>query len=251
MIETTDHGAIRELRLARPPANALDPALIVALADAVERAPEEGIGALVLSGRPGMFSGGLDVPELLALDRPAMLRVLTDFFRLMRVLAASRVPIVAAITGHAPAGGAVVALFCDRRVMADGDFKIGLNEVRVGLSLPQVIHTAAVRVVGVREAERLAVAGLLVSAGEALSIGLVDELVPPEQVVERALEICRDLLRLPGRAMRVTRELCRRELVELFDAQQEATFARFVDDWFSEETQGALRALVERLKKRG
>ncbi len=251
MIETFDHGAIRELRLARPPANALNPALIVALADAVERAPEEGIGALVLSGRPGMFSGGLDVPELLALDRPAMLRVLTDFFRMMRVLAASRVPIVAAITGHAPAGGAVVSLFCDRRVMADGDFKIGLNEVRVGLSLPQVIHTAAVRVVGAREAERLAVAGLLVSAGEALRIGLVDELVPPEQVVERALEICRDLLRLPARAMRVTRELCRRELVELFDAQQEATFARFVDDWFSEETQGALRALVERLKKRG
>lgn len=250
MIETIDHGAVRELRLARPPANALNPALIAALADAVERAPEEGARALVISGRPRMFSGGLDVPEMVALQRDSMSAVLRDFFRMMRALAASRIPIVAAITGHAPAGGAVISIFCDRRVMADGDFKIGLNEVRVGLSLPQVIHTAAVRVVGAREAERLAVAGLLVTAEEAHRIGLVDELVPVEQVVERALEICRDLLALPPRAMAITRALCRRDLVELFDAQQEATFARFIDDWFSEETQSALRALVERLKKR-
>lgn len=252
MLETIDHaGAIRELRLARPPANALNPALIAALADAVERAPGDGIGALLISGRPGMFSGGLDVPELLTLDRDGMLATLRDFFRLMRSLAGSKIPIVAAITGHAPAGGAVVSLFCDARIMAEGDFKIGLNEVQVGLSLPEVIHSAAVRVVGVRQAERLGVAGLLVPAGEALEIGLVDELVPVAEVVERALWRCRDLLKLPPRAMATTRELCRRDLVEAFSDQEERTYERFVDDWFGAETQGAMQALVERLKKKG
>jgi enoyl-CoA hydratase/carnithine racemase len=250
MLKILDHGAVRELRLDRPPANALDPALVAALADAVRSAPGEGARALVLSGSPGRYSGGLDVPHLLGLDRDPMAAFLRDFFRLMRTLAASPIPIVAAITGHAPAGGAVMAIFCDHRVMADGDFVVGLNEVRIGLSLPQVIHSALELVVGARQAARLGTLGLLVPASEALAIGLVDELVPPELVVERALERARDHLALPPTAMARTRELSRARLVELFDAQQEATFARFVDDWFSAETQGALHALVARLQKK-
>jgi len=250
MLERTEHGEILELRLARPPANALDAALIAALGEAIEAAPAAGARALVLSGRPGMFSGGLDVPSLLTLDRAGMEQTLRDFFRLMRALAASPIPTVAAITGHAPAGGAVLSIFCDARIMAEGDFRIGLNEVQVGLSLPQVIHTALARVVGERQAERLGVGGLLVPAGEALRIGLVDELVPVEGVVERALERCRDFLKLPPRAMATTRSLCRAGLVEAFDRQQGTTFERFVDDWFGDETQGAMRALVARLQSK-
>jgi len=251
MLERIDHaGEVRELRLARPPANALSPDLVFALRNQIEAAPRDGARALVLSGRPGMFSAGLDVPVLLGLEREAMSAFLLDFFGLLRALAASSVPVVAAITGHSPAGGAVLALFCDRRVMAEGEFRIGLNEVQVGLSLPGVIHAALERVVGAREAERLGVGGLMVGTAEALSLGLVDELVPAESVVERALGIARELLALPPRAMATTRALARRDLVEIFDARQEATFARFSDDWFSPETQGAMRALVERLKKK-
>jgi 3,2-trans-enoyl-CoA isomerase len=250
MLERIEHGEVLELRLARPPANALDPRLIAALADAVEGAPAAGARALVLSGSPGRFSGGLDVPVLLTLDRAAMEATLRDFFRLLRALAASPIPTVAAITGHAPAGGAVLSIFCDERLMADGDYRIGLNEVQVGLSLPQVIHTALVRVVGERQAERLAVGGLLVSAGEALRIGLVDELLPLEGVVERALGRSRDLLALPPKAMSTTRALCRAALVAAFDRQQADTLQRFADDWFGDETQGAMRALVARLQKR-
>ena len=248
MLERTEHGDILELRLARPPANALDPALIAALADAIEGAPAGGARAVVLSGSPGMFSGGLDVPVLLTLDRAGMETTLRDFFRLMRALAASPIPTVAAITGHAPAGGAVLSIFCDARIMAEGEFKIGLNEVQVGLSLPQVIHSALARVVGERQAERLGVGGLLISAGEALHVGLVDELVPVEAVVERALERCRDLLKLPPRAMATTRALCRAGLVAAFDRQQRDTYERFALDWFGDETQGAMRALVARLQ---
>jgi len=250
MLERIEHGEIVELRLARPPANALDPALVAALADAIAAAPAGGARALVIAGRPGMFSGGLDVPVLLTLDRAGMERTLRDFFRLMRALAASPIPTVAAITGHSPAGGAVLSIFCDARVMAEGDFRIGLNEVQVGLSLPRVIHTALVRVVGERQAERLGVGGLLISAGEALHVGLVDELAPVEGVVERALERCRDLLKLPPRAMASTRTLCRAGLVAAFDRQQNETYERFVDDWFGAETQGAMRALVERLRNK-
>lgn len=250
MLEIHDHDAVRELRLARPPANALDPELVAALQRALTEAPDSGARAMVLSASPGVYSGGLDVPALLALDRDEMEGFLDEFLELLRALALSEIPVVAAITGHAPAGGAVLAIHCDYRVMAKGDFKIGLNEVRVGIPLPQSLHSVLARVVGRRQAERLAVRGLLVPAAEALAIGLVDELVPPEEVVARAIEVARDFLAVPPTAMRRTRELARRDLAMIFESEQRDTWQRFVDDWFSPETQGALRALVERLAKK-
>jgi Delta3-Delta2-enoyl-CoA isomerase len=249
MLDRVDHEVgVRELRLARPPANALDPGLVTALRAAVETAPRDGARALVLSGAPGMFSGGLDVPRLVALGRPEMESFLGEFLDLLRALALSEIPVVAAISGHAPAGGAVLAIHCDHRVMAAGEFKIGLNEVRVGIPLPQSLHSVLVRVVGRRQAERLGVRGLLVGAEEARAIGLVDELVAPEVVVARALEVARDYLALPPTAMRRTRDLARRDLAAIFDRELRFTWESFVDDWFADETQAALRALVERLR---
>jgi enoyl-CoA hydratase/carnithine racemase len=251
MIETHRHGDVVELRLARPPVNALDPELVRVLTAALESAPASGARALVLSGQPGRYSGGLDVPALLALERPEMERFLGEFLALVRTLALSEIPVAAAITGHAPAGGAVLALHCDYRVMAEGDFRIGLNEVQVGIPLPAVLYSTLARVVGARQAERLAVGGLMIPAGEALAIGLVDELVAPEGVVERALQVARDWLALPPRAMAKTRALARRDLAEAFAREERSTRESFVADWFSRETQGTLRALVERLQARG
>lgn len=249
MIQIIDHGAVREVHLDRPPANALSPELIAALRAAVEEAPAAGARALVLSGSPRMFSGGLDIPHLIHLDRQAITAAWKDFYALMRGLAASPIPIAAAITGHSPAGGAVISLYCDVRIMAEGDFRIGLNEVQVGIPMPPVIFQALRRQVGERQAERLCVTAELVPAAEALRIGLVDELVAPEAVVARAVEWCNALLALPPQAMAITRRLARADLVSLF-AANEAELASLVDQWFSDETQGALRALVERLGKR-
>ena len=249
MIQIFDHGAVRELRLDRPPANALSPELVAALRAAVESAPEAGAKALVLSGAPGMFSGGLDVPHLIQLDRPAIAAAWRDFYALMRGLAASPIPIVAAITGHSPAGGAVISLYCDARFMAEGDFRIGLNEVQVGLPMPPVIFHALRRLVGPRQAERLSVTAQLVPAAEAQRIGLVDELVAPEGLIARAIEWCNAVLALPPLAMAETRRLTRADLISLF-AENEAELSGLVDQWFSSETQGAMRALVERLAKR-
>ncbi|HPA96781.1 MAG: enoyl-CoA hydratase/isomerase family protein [Acidobacteria bacterium] len=250
MLERHEHGKLLELRLARPPVNALSPALIAALRDAIEEGAL-GAEALVLSGAPGIFSGGLDVPELLALARPALEEVVRDFFALLRTIAACRVPIAAAVSGHSPAGGAVLALFCDRRVMAAGEFRIGLNEVQVGIGLPSPLLAALAERVGAGRAAQLAVAGTLLPAAEALACGLVDELAPADEVVPRAVAWCRSLLALPRGPMLRTRELCRERLVAACDERAEAVRDRFVEDWFGEETQAALRALVERLQRKG
>src|SRR5215470_2247937 len=131
MLEPIRHDSIFELRLARPPVNALDPGLVAALRAAIEAAPAHGARGIVLGGRPGMYSGGLDVPALLPLDRVALRTFLRDFFELCGAIACSPIPIVAAITGHSPAGGAVLAIFCDYRIMARSvdaakPFRIGL-----------------------------------------------------------------------------------------------------------------------------
>ncbi len=249
MIETVEHGTIRELRLARPPVNALDPALLGALREALREATAAGREAIVLSGSPGRFSGGLDVPALLSLDRAGILDAWRTFFALMRDLAASPVPVVAALTGHSPAGGTVLALFADHRVLASGDFLVGLNEVRVGLPVPEVLLRALAYTVGERQAARLAVGGLLVPPEEALRVGLIDEVAPVAEVVPRAVAWARDLLGRPRAAMTATRALARRPLVAAFDAVDDRMLDAVVEQWFSPEAQSTLRALVARLKK--
>jgi enoyl-CoA hydratase/carnithine racemase len=249
MIQAVEHGAIRELRLDRPPVNALSPDLIVALRNAIQSAPREGARAVIISGAPGRFSGGLDVPLLLGLDRPAMATLWRDFYALLGAIAASPIPIVAAITGHAPAGGTVLALFCDYRIMAQGDYKIGLNEVQVGIPVPPVILAGLRRLVGPRLGERLAVGGGLFSPQEALSVGLVDELTALDRVVERARAWCERLLALPPSAVAGTRRLARADLATIFEADLEPELQRVIEGWWSPETQRTLRALATRLGK--
>ena len=250
MILTVEHGPVRELRLNRPPVNALTGELILGLRQAIEAAPRQGVKALILSGSPGRFSAGLDIPMLLDCDRSAIAELWRGLYSLLRALACSSVPIAAAITGHAPAGGTVLPLFCDWRVMAAGEFKMGLNEVQVGIPLPAVILAALRRLVGARQAERLAVGGLLLSPSEALEIGWIDEVVPPDQVIERARKWCESLLALPFEAMTATRREARADLVAIFDRDLEAEMDGVIAAWWGPSTQETLRALAARLKKK-
>jgi len=170
-----------------------------------------------------------------------------DFYALMGALACSPIPIAAAITGHAPAGGTVLALFCDWRVAADGNLKIGLSEVQVGLPLPPVILSALRRLVGPHRAEWLAVTGLLVSPTEAAVLGLVDEVVPADRVVDRALKWCQDLVVLPRTATGLTRKQARADLVSQFARDLDHELAEVNSWWWGQETQAALHRMVEQL----
>ncbi len=250
MLQTFSHDHdVVEIRLDRPPVNALNPALVKALDSAIEEQTRLGARALVLSGRTGLFSAGLDVPELLTLDEAGMRAFWRDLFGLLERIAASPVPIVTALTGHSPAGGTVIALYADYRVQAAGDFKLGLNEVQVGLVVPPVIHQALVRLIGPYRAERHLVAGEMIPATQALAVGLVDQIVAPDRVVETAVAWCQRHLALPKHAMSATRALCRADLIESFQGAGALDVDGFVRGWFSDETQATMRALVERLKK--
>lgn len=252
MLEQFTHADdILELRLNRPPVNALNPALVESLSKAINEASSGDARALVLSGSPGLFSAGLDVPELLTLDEGGMKDFWISFFGLLGQIARSEIPVVAALTGHSPAGGTVLALFADYRVQAEGNFRLGLNEVQVGLVVPPVIHQALVRLIGIYPAERHLVAGQMIPVQDALEVGLVDEVVVPDQVVERAVAWCRTHLALPKEAMAKTRRLCRADLAAMFSDPGSLDVDEFVEGWFADSTQANLKAMVERLRKSG
>ncbi len=255
-VETIHHdGEITEIKLARAPVNALDPALCRDLRQSLAAALAGGAQGVVLSGGPNVFSAGLDVPYLLSLgeDRDALTAAWRGFFDTAIALADCRVPVVAAIAGHAPAGGCVLALCCDYRVMtagpdADKPFRIGLNETQVGLVAPEGIQLMLRRVVGAHRAERMLVAGEMIDAERACQLGLIDELVDIDRVTQRACAWLEPLLAQPREAMLSTRSIARTDLVAALQPEQ-IQLNRFIDAWFAPHTQAALRALVARLGK--
>lgn len=260
MLERIDHDGILELRLARPPVNALNLELLTALREAIDTAPDTGAYALILSGRPGVFTAGLDLPWLVGQGIEAVEATWMAFGGVCRALAASPLLSAAAIGGYSPAGGAVISLYCDYRVMAHspsgddavaarGPYRIGLNEVQVGLFVPDAIQYALRRQIGAYRAERLMVAGAMPTAEEALDIGLVDELTAAENVVERAKAWLASMLALPQAAQRETRRVARRDLRESIDDPARMDLPRFIQAWQSQETQTVLRAVLARLGK--
>jgi Delta3-Delta2-enoyl-CoA isomerase len=246
MLNIVEHeGNIRELRLARPPVNALNFELLRALTTAVGASGED--AALVITGQPGIFTAGLDVRGLLELDRDAVMQVFVELWRVQRAIACAPVPVIFGLTGHSPAGGTVLAIHGDYRVMADGDFKLGLNEVQVGLIPGGPIHGAFRRLVG-GHATQLLTRGALIDPADALRVGLVDELCDAERVAARALDVAREYCTLPREPMLRTRALARQDLVDLFGNPghamiQEREFGKMGADLFW------VPATQERLRK--
>ena len=248
LIDTINHGPVRELRLARPPVNALDTELCRALIAAMNQAMAEDVQGVVLSGSERVFTGGMDVPYLLrhGEDRQRLMDSWQAFFGAARTLADSRIPVVAALTGHSPAGGCVLAL---RSADPAKPYLIGLNEVQVGLVAPEGIQRLMRRVVGAHRAGVLLAGGQLVSAERALEIGLVDELADgADAVVARALAWLQAQLKLPRQPMLQTRAIARTDLHEAMQPQH-IQLERFVEAWYSADAQAALQALAAKLGK--
>lgn len=250
MLEITDHGKVREIRLSRPPVNALNTELVELLIRSLREAATNS-AAVVLSGREHVFSAGLDVVKLMQFDREGIRDFWHKFFNLLETIACSPIPIATAITGHSPAGGAVICLMCDYRVMSRGDYSIGLNETRVALIIPTVLHDAMTRLVGPRAAEHMLVAGTLIEPEDALRAGLVDALETGyKATIQHAVQWCEELLSLPRHAMLGNRAIARAHFKQTFANHTEESIASFVNTWFSDETQTVMQALVTQLKSK-
>lgn len=250
MIDIHTHGPFAHLRLARPPVNALNPTLCRALVTAIDQAVAGGAHGILLSGGARVFSAGLDVPYLMSLgeDRDGLREAWEAFFAAARALANCPVPVVVAMEGHAPAGGCVLALCCDHRVMADAPIQIGLNETQVGLAVPEGVQYLLRRTVGRRVAERMLLVGAMVEAREAHTLGMVDALAPPGETEAAALAWLEGIDALPRTPMLTTRAMGRADMIQALAAGT-LDIEQPLRDWWHADTQAALRALLARLGK--
>jgi 3,2-trans-enoyl-CoA isomerase len=195
---------IATLSLARAPANLLSLEFMNELTESLKTVESDrGVsGLIVTSAQPGIFSGGLDISELY---QPTPER-LTAFWRALQDLWLTfyglKTPAVAAINGAAPAGGCMLALCCDERIMLSSARIIGLNETKLGIVAPPNIFEIPFRaVVGARQSERLLQLGKLLSPAEALQVGLVDAVVDSEQaLLERAHATLKEYIAVPAGA---------------------------------------------------
>lgn len=175
-------------------ANALTFDLIAGISAAITEAEaDDGVGAVVLHGREGRFSGGYDLEVMFGSDFERIVSLVADGGDLVRRCWGAGVPVVAACTGSAVAGGALTLLGCDVRVGADVPCKIGLNEVAIKLVLPDWAFTIAVDRLSKRHLHRATANARLTGAHDAVDVGFLDEVVPADQVLDRAVEIATEL----------------------------------------------------------
>ena len=195
-----DADGIAVIRFDRPPVNAIDLAVteeLGLLASGLERRPPK---AVVLTGTGATFSAGLDLKSVPAYGPDERQKLVLSINRMVRRIYGLPCPVVAAINGHAMAGGLVMALACDCRIVAEGAAKLALSEVNVGIPFP-LGPMLVVEDIAAGPARRdLALFGRVYHPAGALAAGLVDEIVPADHLLARAREKARELAALRGYA---------------------------------------------------
>jgi enoyl-CoA hydratase len=249
MIRTERAGSIAVVRIEGPKASSMSPALLDALDGAIGALAASDARAAVVIGKGRAFSAGLALPELIELDRPAMRAFMTRFETTMLRVLECPVPLVAAVNGFAIAGGCVLALMCDARLMAGGEATIGLSEIRIGIGLPaSVVEVLRMRVPHATMVA-MALGGGLYPPAEALRMGIVDDVVSPDELERRAIDRAGEIACDAPAARAQIKAALVRPAVEAIARTREAELERWLDTWFSDRGQAHLRDAVARLRK--
>ena len=243
-------GRVLIATMARGKANALNAAFVEELHQVVAQARDDAsVGSLVIaSANPRLYSAGLDLGEVFAYDDARMTRFFERFVLLLDDLRAVPKGVVAAVSGHAYAGGALIALACDFRVMADGDFGFALNEVDLGLVLPAAAARWIAPVLG-GAAREVLIAGMPVSPQRAYAVGLATAVVPPEAVRERAVALARSLAEKPPLGFAAIKQALNEATGGVADAETRRGFVdEFMRFWTGTESRQRRQALAASVK---
>jgi enoyl-CoA hydratase len=243
---TLDEGvAVLRLELGR--GNAIDPAFLSAVHAALDEVERTEARAVVLTGTGRVFCGGLDLVTLSAFDRREMDRFVDGFEAMFRRVFAFERPTVAAVGGHALAGGAILAMACDLRVIAEGPFHFGVNEVQLGIPFPSAAFEIARQATPPAARAATLLQGRRFSPAEAHHLGLVQRLSTGERVVACAVEEARVLAGAGTAAVRAVKADLVAPVLARIDAGNAARKVRFLEAWFGAEAQGRIGALREAL----
>lgn len=245
------HGSLTVLRLDKPRGNAIDEPLVDALREAARTlaADADVRGVLLASAHPKLFCPGLDLRTLIDYDREAMERFMLRFAEAVWALYGLTKPLVAAVGGHAVAGGCILALTADHRLLRRGGVEMGLNEVRIGLPLPWSVSVLLRTSVPASSLARVALLGKNFADEEALAAGLVDELAGADGFEQRCLERLAEYAEKDPLAFGTTKAYLRAPALVAMQAHEQARISEFLDAWFAEPMRARLREMVEALTR--
>ncbi|XP_015667443.1 enoyl-CoA delta isomerase 1, mitochondrial [Protobothrops mucrosquamatus] len=253
LVELDERAGVAVVRLQQPPVNGLSLALLTELCLALQKLEDHRAcrGLVIASAVPGIFSAGLDVTEMCGRSDERLGEFWRAVQQLWILLCGSRLATVAAVNGSSPAGGCLMALSCDYRIMADNPkYSIGLNETRLGIVAPFWLRDSLVKTVGHRAAERSLQLGLLYSPQEALKIGLVDDLVPEEKIQARAAEVMAQWLAIPDHSRQLTKSALRKQALDHLLMHREADIQDFVRFISRDAIQKSLQKYMEMLRQK-
>ncbi|XP_070617624.1 enoyl-CoA delta isomerase 1, mitochondrial [Erythrolamprus reginae] len=248
-----ERAGLALVRLKQPPVNGLSLPLLTELGLALQKLEDARAcrGLVLTSAVPGIFSAGLDITEMYGRSEERLAEFWRAVQQLWILLYGSRLATVAAINGSSPAGGCLMALACDYRIMADNPkYSIGLNETRLGIVAPFWFKDTLLNTVGHRASERALQLGLLFSPQEALRIGLVDELVPEEKMQARAAEVLAQWLAIPDHARQLSKAALRKPTLDHLLMHREADIQDFVRFVSRDAIQKSLQKYMEMLKQK-
>ena len=245
MITTETGDRVTVVRMAHGKVNAFDPELMSGLIDQLAGLEEAETSAVVLTGAGSVFSAGVDLRGLTA-GGPDYVKTLLPLLggAFLKAFTFPK-PLVAAVNGHAIAGGCVLACACDYRIMADGAGRIGTPELSVGVPFPSMALEILRLTVPAHRLQALVYRGLTCTPAEALDNGFVDELAAPEAVLDRAVGMAARLGALPPASFALTKRMIRQPSQARVREMQAADEA-VTEAWMSPRVLDAVRAYMER-----
>lgn len=205
---------------------------------------------VILTGQENYFSVGVDVIEVFNYNRDESAQFWTLLMHVMIKLFKFPKPFIAAIIGYAPAGGCILAIPADYRIMASGPFTIGLNEIPLGLAVPEPFFQIYSFWLGQHKAYQYLLDGKLLNTEEALNAGLIDEIVAPENVLAKAEEKMKQYLKIIPSVFRISKVNFRKSLIERFDKNSNDSMELFIEQWWSPETRKTIKQFVDQLQNK-
>jgi enoyl-CoA hydratase len=246
MIEIEDREGVTLLRMARGKGNALNVELLEGLDASLVRVEAESSQPLVVTGQGRSFCAGLDLPAITGGGAAYLQQLLPALTRALRRLVLFPRPLVAAVNGHAIAGGAIIMMAADHRIAALGEARIGLKELAVGVPFPAWPLEIARAAIPREHFARLIYTAALVSPSEGHALGLIDELTEQDDLLERAFVVARQLATVPAATFAISKRHVRAPLVEAAERRAASDDHEVFTNWASETTQQQMRAFIER-----
>ncbi|KYO35952.1 enoyl-CoA delta isomerase 1, mitochondrial [Alligator mississippiensis] len=253
LVELEEGVGVAVMKMKSPPVNSLSLDFLTEFSISLEKLENDRgcRGVILTSAVPKIFSAGLDIKEMCGKSAEHYAEFWRAVQEMWLKLYKSNMVTIAAINGNCPAGGCLMAVSCDYRIMAENPkYSIGLNETQLGIVAPFWFKDTIANTIGHRATERSLQLGLLYSASDALKIGIVDELVPEEKVLNAAAATMSQWLAIPDYARQISKSMMRKPTLDRLLTHRESDIQNFVSFVTKDSIQKSLQTYMESLKQR-